>query len=222
MPHFPFRRVRLAAMAPLLAGLALVATACPPPPPPPACPVELSEGAVDAPGIAFEDGAFDLHVHDEDNDIEYEADCAVLKVKDEAATTVPADPAFSFLGTAGAPAWILPQVEDNDLLYLGYATEEITDGTFEGDELDWSMVDVDGPGSFAVYSVDQFGAPVVLFDSDDALPQTVTISTGAHTHVNWAFSAEGTYTVTYSAAGTPTGDSLVDSGPVEYTFTVGS
>jgi len=184
--------------------------------------VELSSGAVDAPGIAFEDGAFDLHVHDEVNDIEYEADCAVLKVKDEAATVVPANPAFSFLGTAGAPVWILPQVEDDDLLYLGYATEEITDGTFVGNEIDWSLVDVDGPGSFAVYSVNQFGAPTVLFDSDNALPQTLTVSTGAHIHVNWAFSEEGTYTVTYSAAGTPTVGSPVDSGPVEYTFTVGS
>jgi surface-anchored protein len=220
----PLRRRRRAVLAPLVVGLALVAAACgapPPPPPAPCTPVVLAEGAVDAPGIAFEDGEWDLHVHDEEADIEYEPDCAVLKAKDEAETVVPADPSFAFLGSAGDPVWVLPQVEDPELLYLGYATEEIGAGVLEGDALDWSLVDVDGPGAFIAYSVDGFGEPTVLFDSTAPLPQVQTIPTGAHTHINWAFTAPGPYTVTYQADATPVGGSPVSSGPVGYSFQVG-
>ncbi len=224
MTETPHRRRRWSLLVPLVGGLALVAAACvppPPPPPPPCTPVVLEQGAVDAPGIAFEDGAWDLHIHDEDADVEYEPDCAVLKAKDEAEVAVPADPAFSFLGSAGAPVWILPQVQDPDLLYLGYATEEIGTGVLEGDALDWSLVEVDGPGAFIAYSVDGFGDPTVLFNSNDPLPQTLTIPTGAHTHVNWAFTAPGEYVVTYQADATPVGGSPVSSGPVAYSFLVG-
>lgn len=223
MSPSPARRSRrMLLVVPLLAGSALTATACPPPPPPGCTPVTLGQGHVDGPGIAFEDGAFDLHVHDEESDTEYEAECAVLQVRDEAETDVPADPSFGFLGAAGAPVWVLPQVENPALLYLGYATEEIEAGTFEGDEITWSLVGVEGPGSFALYSVDQFGAPTVVFDSDDALPQSIQVPTGDHVHANWAFGAEGTYTLTYQASGTPTGGSPVTSDEVEFTFQVGS
>jgi surface-anchored protein len=221
-------RRRWAVLAPLVGGLALVAAACVPPPPPPpppgpCTPVVLGQGHVDAPGIAFEDGEWDLHIHDEDNDTEYEPECATLKAEDEAETLVPANPAFAFLGSVGDPIWILPQVEDPDLLYLGYGTEEIGNGTFVGDQIDWSLVDVDGPGAFIVYSVDGFGTPTVLFNSNDPLPQTLTIPTGTHTHVNWAFTAEGEYTISYSAAGElEGGGGPTDSGPVEYTFQIGS
>lgn len=220
------RRLRLLAMS-FVGGLALLGAACVPPPPPPppppgpCTPVILESGHVDAPGIAFEDGAWDIHIHDEDNDIEYESDCASLKVKEEAELTVPANPDFSFLGSTGDPVWILPQVEDPDLLFLGYATEEIESGTFVGDEIDWSLVDVEGPGDFKVYSVGAFGTPTVLFDSAGSLPQVQTIETGEHTHANWAFTAEGDYTVTYAASGELTSGGVITSDPVEFTFIVG-
>jgi len=214
-------RRRLAVLAVPLVAVVSLAAACVPPTPPPAGPTVLSQGGVDAPGIAFEDGEWDLHVHDEDNDVEYEPDEVILKVKDEAATTVPADPAFGFLGASGDPIWVLPQVQNADLLYLGYATEEIESGVFEGDEVTWSLVSVDGPGSFHLYSTDGFGVPTVLFDSDDALPQSLVVPTGAHIHQNWGFTAPGDYTVTYEVTGTPIGDVPVSSGPVEYSFTVG-
>lgn len=218
------RRVRARLLVPgVAAALAAVAIGCvPEPAPTPPEPVVLSSGGVDAPGIAFEDGEWDLHVHDEDNDVEYEPDEVVLGVGDSAETTVPADPGFAFLGDAGTPVWVLQSVPQQDLLYLGYATEEIEPGVLEGDELTLSLVSVDGPGSFHLYEVDELGVPTVKYDSDDALPQSLTVPTGAHIHDNWAFTAPGTYTVTYEVTGTPAGGSPVSSGAVEYTFEVAS
>ena len=61
----------------------------------------------------------------------------------------------------------------------------------------------------------------MLFDSGDPLPQTLNIPTGTHTHVNWAFTAPGEYTISYEVTGTPTGGSPVSSGAVEYAYQVG-
>jgi surface-anchored protein len=224
-------RPRVLIVAPAVAMAATLGAACVPVTPPATTttttttipgPVELSEGHVDGPGIAFEGGAFDVHVHDEETDTEYAPDEVVLVAKDEAATTVPTDPAFDFLGDDGAPIWVLPQVEDPELLYLGYAAEEIADGVFEGDSVELRLISVDGPGSFHLYQNGLFGDPEVLFDSDDALPQAIGVSTGSHNHANWVFGAEGDYTITYEVVGTPVGDVEVSSGPVEFSYRVGS
>jgi surface-anchored protein len=225
-------RHRALIAVPAVAIVATVGAACVPTTPPATTtttttttvpgPVELSEGHVDGPGIAFEGGAFDVHVHDEETDTEYAPDEVVLVAKDEAAATVPADPAFGFLGADGAPIWVLPQVEDPELLYLGYAAEEIESGVFEGDHVELRLVAVDGPGSFHLFRNGSFGDPEVLFDSDDALPQAIDVSTGSHSHANWVFGAEGDYTITYEVVGTPVGDVEVSSGPVEFSYRVGS
>ena len=219
-------RRRWGVLVPVAAFAAFVGSACapppPPPPPPPCTPVVLDEGHVDGPGFEYDAGELELHIHDEETDTEYAPECAILKAKNEAETTVPSNPAFAFLGTPGDPVWVLPQVEDPDLLFLGYATEEIANGTFDNDEITWELVDVDGPGAFIVYSVDGFGTPTVLFNSNDPLPQSLTIPTGTHTHVNWAFTAAGTYTVTYAASGElDGGGGPVASDEFDFTFQVG-
>ncbi|HWS31327.1 MAG TPA: hypothetical protein VN408_01145, partial [Actinoplanes sp.] len=62
--------------------------------------VVLSSGHVDVVDIAVEDGTLEIGVHDEtvDPDVEREVDDVVFLVKQSAKTTVPADPAFGFLG----------------------------------------------------------------------------------------------------------------------------
>ncbi|SCF22176.1 hypothetical protein GA0070558_15813 [Micromonospora haikouensis] len=51
--------------------------------------------------MAYEAGALKIGIHDEDDDVEYGADEVTLVVKRQAKVTVPADPAFAFLGTPG-------------------------------------------------------------------------------------------------------------------------
>jgi len=210
------RRSRLARLALVAAGaLALGACDLLEPPKP------YAAGHVDAPGVAYEDGAIALHVHDEEGGVELEPHEAVLQAVPASETTVPSDPAFSFLGDPGDPVWVLPEVQDPELLWLGYAAEEVETGVFEDDELTWQLVEVDGPGDVFLFTVDPFGTPDVLFDSKNGLPDSTAIGVGEHHHASWAFTAPGHYEVTYVVGGTLVGGGPVDSGPVQFTFVVG-
>ena len=88
----------------------------------------LSTGHADI-GVAYEDDAWDLHIHDEENDAEYEPGDALLHVGSQALITRDgglAGPAFDFLGVAaGGSFYRLPQSENPELLFLGFGAEEI-------------------------------------------------------------------------------------------------
>ena len=183
--------------------------------------VVLTNQHVDV-GVAFEDGAWDLHIHDETNDIEYEPDAAVLLVGSVARTTVPNDPAYSFLGRAGRPIWILPQVENEALLFLGIGSEEIPDGLFLNNAFDLTLKKVRGPGHFTVWDVDAFGTPSVIMNTRDRIRTNDVFHgvAGSHAHVNWGFSQPGRYRVAFEATATLADGTPVSSGEVTYTFRV--
>lgn len=181
----------------------------------------LDTGHVDVFGVAFEDGAFHLHVHDETTDTEYAPSEALLVAKPEARTTVPADPAYSFLGAPGAPVWVLPQVRDETLLWPGIAAEEVEPGVFVDGSLRLKVTHVYGPDDFSIFTTDAVGTPTVLVDSGNGLPDSIDLSPGGHQHANWAFEAAGCYSITVRAVGTlaATGARVV-SAPATYQFKV--
>ncbi|MGH8047639.1 MAG: choice-of-anchor M domain-containing protein [Chthoniobacterales bacterium] len=149
----------------------------------------LNDGDVDI-GIAYEDDAWDLHVHNHSAGIEYDPADALLQILPAAQTTVPSDPAYSFLGTAGAAIWQLPQAEQPGLLALGIGSEEIEAGTFLGDHFTLTLSGVSGPGDFFLYSVDGFGAVTPYFNTRDGITvaDTITLSTVGHDHFFCALS----------------------------------
>ncbi|MEU6497275.1 choice-of-anchor M domain-containing protein [Streptomyces sp. NPDC046984] len=189
-----------------------------------ACPVPLEHGHVDVVGLAYEDGSLEIAVHDEsgEEEVEYAPEDVLLRALPGAQTTIPADPAYAFLGTSGNPVWILPEVQNPDLLWAGFGAEELESGVLQNDEVDVSFLSVKGPGRLAVYTDDVFGEPeTVLVNSGDGLPDTVDLRAGDHTHANWAFSKAGTYTVKVKAAAHLASDgSPVSSRTVTYTFEV--
>ncbi len=174
-------------------------------------------------GINYAGGLWDLHVHDETNDLEYEPGDAILFVGLGASNGVPVNPLFSFLGNPGDPVWILPQSNDPSLLFLGIGAEELIAGTFVGDLVTLSLTGVSGPGHFALYQTDMFGSPTVFMNSRDGITaaDSYTLGAGSHSHFNWAFSEMGTYTLSFEASGTlVAGNQFTSSGPVDYTFQV--
>lgn len=185
----------------------------------------LWEGHTDV-GIVYEDGAWNLHVgqHEADPPMEYSPGEAILGVDILAAYhTVPANAKFSFLGASGSSVWILPQVQESGLLFLGFGTEELPSGLFTSDEVTLSLTAVRAPGQFSVYTVDAFGSPTVLLNSGDGITaaDSIVLAAGGHEHVNWAFSTPGTYEVDFEASGTlADGSVFTSSGPITYTFTV--
>jgi surface-anchored protein len=184
----------------------------------------LYDGHTDV-GVDYDEtlNAWNLHVHYEMPDTEYSPPSdALLLVKHDAHGTVPVGPQWSFLGTAGSEVWTLPKVQDPDLLFLGFGAEEIADSTFVGNQFTMALKAVSGPGNFTVYDSDPFGDPVVWFNSADGIDgaDVMTLPSGAHSHVNWTFSAPGDYTVWFEASGISELNGLTSSGDVPYLFHV--
>ena len=178
-------------------------------------------------GVNYELGAWNLHIHNETDDIEYSPPSgplgAIIQVGTAAAGTVSANPLFSFLGTAGSSVWILPNTQNPSLVFLGFGAEELSPGLFVGDSVNMALSSVSGPGEFAVFDYDFFGSPTALMNTRDGITgaDSVSLSVGAHNDLNWAFSAPGTYTVNFEASGTLVdGNVFTASGPVAYTFEV--
>lgn len=182
--------------------------------------VVLDQGHADV-GVAYEDGAFNLHVHDGVTDQEYRPGQARLVAKSAARTSVPDDPAYRFLGDPGDPVWVLPEVQDPELLWLGLGAEEVEPGVFAGDTVHLDVVKVYGPADLSVFVTDPTGAPSILADSGDGLPDRIELTAGTHAHVNWAFEAAGDYAVVVQARGTLTSTGQeVKSGLATYRFKV--
>ncbi len=188
-----------------------------------AAPVVLSAGHVDVVDLEFSDGALEIGVHDEsvEPDVERAPSDVVFLVKRQAKTTVPADPAFGFLGAAGAKVWILPEIQNEELLWPGISTEELESGVFVDDSVTLTAQQVTGPGRVALYTENAVGAPTVLADSGDGLPDALPLTTGGHLHANWAFQKAGVYCIKVTATATlaATGET-VSSELVSYKFVV--
>ncbi|MGF1617083.1 MAG: TIGR03773 family transporter-associated surface protein [Acidimicrobiia bacterium] len=139
-----------------------------------------------------------------------------LVAKEASEITIPANPAFSFLGSPGGQSWVLPQVQRAGLLWPGWNTEAIVPGTLSG-PVTWRLTGVNGPGRFSIFLTNSFGVPSVIFDSSNGLPDSYTIPVGTHAHGNWAFSAPGTYRLTFEMSATlAAGGSVSDQGVVTF------
>lgn len=119
---------------------------------------------------------------------------------------------------------VIPLHEDLgvDSLWLGLAVT----GKSPGDNADIRLTlrKVDGPGQFFVYLTNALGTPEVYFNSADGIGPTdvVSLPPDAHTHVNWAFTKPGQYRVTIAASVDATGGgTYVPAGTDTFTFAVG-
>jgi surface-anchored protein len=125
--------------------------------------------------------------------------------------TIPSNPNFAFLGSPGAPIWILPQSQNVTLPYLGTSAEDLPLGIFDG-PLRFELVSVEGPGNFFAWANSGAGQPpIVKFICTNGVVSTqynvMTPLTGSHEHYNWGFSANGLYRVTFRTVGQRVGES---------------
>jgi len=133
-----------------------------------------------------------------------------------AKTAISGNPNFAFLGTAGAPVWILPQSQNTNLPYIGLSAE---DGLFPNDippgvfnsPMALELVSVEGPGNFFVWSVSGAGQPpnVKMIATNGIVAseyRAAEIAINDHDHNNLAFSTNGLYRVTFRTRGQFLGD----------------
>lgn len=183
----------------------------------------LSEGHTDI-GIGYAGGLWDLHVHDEETDTEYEPDDALLVVNSLAETTVSPGMQWGFLGASGSPYWQLPDSDVPGLLFLGIGAEEIENGIFVNDLLTLTLTGWSGPGNFSLFTVDGFGdLDTLRMNTADGISagDSIQVAAGSHSHFIWGFTQPGDYTLTFEASGTlQAGNIPTSSGGVDYHFQV--
>jgi surface-anchored protein len=187
-------------------------------------PIELTAGHADAFQVKLENDELVLYFKDDTRGGEpvsrNPAD-VVMVARKEAKTTIPNSASFTFLGDPGAPVWILPQVQDPDLLWPGLSTETLTSDVWPGGQIDLTLISVEGPGDFYLFSVGSFGTVTQLWNLNDGL-DTFSVDPGVHSHFNWAFTVAGDYTITVEASGTHPTLGTLSTGAVAYTIEVRS
>jgi hypothetical protein len=171
---------RIAAIAVVLAGW---------PAPAHAARVVLSTGHIDAVAPTLEGDDLRLLVKDGSGGgapVPRQPDDVLFHVKPQARMQVPdgLGPEFAFLGRPGSDIWLLPQVQDPNLLWAGWSSETIGPGAFKDDRLRWTLNSVSGPGPVQLFDSGAFGEPRVFFDSGNGLPDTDLRPVGSHAHFN--------------------------------------
>jgi anchored repeat ABC transporter substrate-binding protein len=121
-------------------------------------------------------------------------------------------------------AHLIPLVENValDTIWLGLAVRGA--GPNRSADVHLRAVAVDGPGDLFTYVTDAFGQPEIYFDSSDGIDErdVAILPPGAHTHVNWAFTAPGVYRLTLAGGVDPDGTGEVAAlGEATFTFAVG-
>ncbi len=182
-------------------------------------------------GLGYEGGSWDLHIHDETNDVEREADDTLLFVGPNAMGSASSFHA-GFTGAAqGEDIWVLPQSQNPTLLFLGIGAEETDPADFNGWDpgdsrifagpFDWlrlNLEGVSGPGHFSVYSDDS-----TIWMSTASAPadgNSLYILQGGHAHFNLAFTEIGIYEVDFSVTANIDGIGITTSPITTYTFGV--
>jgi surface-anchored protein len=156
----------------------------------------------------------DLIIRNDDTQTDYAATNVALVADELAKTVIPANPNFAFLGPAGAPVWILPQSQDPDLLYLGISGESVPGGVFTG-SLNLTLKSVSARGHFFAWQSGSFGSVTVRMNSRDGITtnDTIPVTVGSHAHLNWGFSTNGIYRVTFQGSGRRVGETTNITSP---------
>lgn len=130
-------------------------------------------------------------------------------------------------------AELIPLVENVNLDTIWLGLRAHGDGRALGatrtSEVLLSVVDATGPGNVYAYLTGTFGDTDVYFDSSDGFDaatgyrdDTMSIPADAHTHLSWAFSAPGVYTLAMRARLQADDTSRpVPLGEATFTFAVG-
>ncbi|MEV0610132.1 TIGR03773 family transporter-associated surface protein [Polymorphospora rubra] len=143
----------------------------------------------------------------------------VLHVRDTAKITVPDGADHAFLGRPGENVWLLPQAQQDGIVWPGWNTQhETVVGGIRG-PVTWTLKGVTGPGAFTLFLTGSFGRPQVLFDGT-RLPQELDVPLNTHAHGNWGFGAPGVYHLELAMSATTTaGTAVTDTRTL--TFAVG-
>lgn len=157
---------------------------------------------------------------DGEHEMRLSPDEVIFHVEEATRTTVPTGAEYAFLGTAGSDMWLAPEANPfGAVLWPGFNTENVSPGFVDGDQVTLRLESVSGPGTVHIYQKNEFNVPVRLLSGAGTTYRSWTLATGQHVHANWAFSAPGTYGLTFSVTATVGGTPV--TAMQTYTFIVG-
>lgn len=187
-------------------------------------PEVVTQGHVDI-GPRFLDGAWTLQARDDRTlpAVWRYPDETVMHVLDESVLPAPDSPDFAFLGVEpGTPLYVVPQVQNQDVVWLGWNTQdpEVTQRIGRGATL--RLDGVQGPGSFFLFLQEGVtGPPNVLWTSGADYPQDLWMEVNTHVHANWVFTEPGVYTLDVTVLADLTDGTTVED-PAVLRFAVGT
>lgn len=112
---------------------------------------------------------------------------------------------------------------DQGVLFLGVSLAKVPKGALANDEVALRLADFSGPGHFIAYSVDAFGEPAIAINTSDGISvaDRLRYKAGDHAHLNWTFTAEGSYSVVLETEARTTAGTPVKPDRARYQFQVG-
>ena len=144
---------------------------------------------------------FSFHHEDENHD-------QTLVLDQNSRNYVPNIERFNFLGEAGNPVWIIPQINTEGIPFMGFNSHLTAKGIFQKDSFNVNLTSVDGPGDFFIWASSIDGIDV-NYNSGDGLGELDVMKFPArgHFHKNLGFNSPGTHLLGFTATGV-----LADSG----------
>lgn len=137
----------------------------------------------------------------------------ICRIDESAQATVPADPEFRFLGPAGQTVWILPEIYDPEILYMGIGAPLLERNIFTGGlsnrgQISMQLIGIEGTGPAADGDLAMWQAgfpPKVFFSTSDGIgPEDAlhSVTANFHAHFNWGFTQPGLYRLRFRFSGT--------------------
>lgn len=170
-------------------------------------------------GAAYEDGAFNFHFHGEGATVDgierddEEFAISEITVVASTASMVILPVAFAGLGSSvGDTVWVLPEVQNPALPFLGLATEELSASSWGNITFTLgSVISPSGSGNFALWQSGSFGETLLRMSTADPGLDQVIMQPGAHSHYNWGFTEAGNWQVEFTVSGNHAVDGFVSS-----------
>lgn len=167
-----------------------------------ASPALISSGEVEVASVSLTSDALALRLRESTKGgVAQDPANVVLRADSETATTVPADPAWSFLGKPGQKVWLLSESDSANGIHPAWDTTGIQPGQLVGDTVQWRLAKAAGPGDFSAFRTQLFDKPTVAFDSANGRDRT-DLPVANRDRTTWAFNAAGHYELTFAVAGT--------------------
>ncbi|MBU6530349.1 TIGR03773 family transporter-associated surface protein [Streptomyces mayonensis] len=154
----------------------------------------VGSGHVDI-GPRFAEDGWTVQIRDDTAEppVWRDTDDVVLQVRDTAKIQAPGGEEFGFLGAQGDEVWVVPQAQQEGVVWPGWNSQDPQVTATVDREVTWELTGVTGPGDFVLFLNGAFGTPEVVFDGSGKLPQETGIEVNSHVHGNWAFTEPGTY-----------------------------